>query len=86
MKFIALLILLISSSTFAYDAEVKVTGKMVVISPSYPSAVDGTFNVSYKNLDLPWGARVFLHYGFQNSQFKDGQLIPVSDWNERGYV
>lgn len=69
------------SPAIAQASEAKVTGELRAAGSGYFSAVDGYFLVQFKDQELPWGSRVFLRFGFEQSQFVRGSLVPVSSWN-----
>jgi hypothetical protein len=62
--------------------QISAKGQLRSVGPSYYTAVDAEFLVSYANPDLPWGTKVFLRHGFERSEFHQGALRPVSDWND----
>ncbi len=85
------LILTALATIFSYSASVhaepirslSVKGNLQPSTSNYYSGMNGQFVVSYANHSIPWGSRVFLRHGFLRSEFSQGELMPVSSWNDQ---
>lgn len=60
------------SSAFAINPDIQLKGAVVTHSCGYYSSTEGNFAFSYRNDDLPWGTKVFLHYGYQVQSAANG--------------
>lgn len=61
----------------SYALDLKLEGITYSWSCGYYSAADGNFAVSFKDSSLPWGTRVYLHYGMGGYDRNNGRLLEM---------
>jgi hypothetical protein len=71
-----------SAKANAQTSSHKVVGRLTAVGPSYFSAMNGSFALTYTNNQIPTDSKVYLRSGLETSAFVSGELKFQSSWNQ----